>query len=242
MKVFTCVFCMREEGSSLVVLLLFLLLLCLGRSQAQIITDESQLPIFTPYSRSFCTFTGSYTTYNAYASSIETNLTFDNSTGWSVTTYELCDPSTNVQKCNHQYQIEGVRILADGPECQTCPYHVDTWWKSHSPVSATGVLFGYHIIVKIDPDKTYTGEFNPMFGPCFDGQPSLQSVCMQHPALFPPLFVGTYHFAMQMPFPPQVANNSYFLPDSLAVMTIHEYLGQVIFFLFKHTICMIYLI
>jgi len=180
-------------------------LFCLWGAMSQTIVDQSQLPTF-PYP-GICAFPGKSIAYNDFTSSLQGNLTFDNKTGWSVTTYELCDPSTNVQKCNHKYQIEAVRILNEGPQCQTCPYHVDTWWNANSPVSGTG-------------------QFNSMFGPCFDGQPSIQTVCLQHPALFPQSFVGVYHFALQMPFSSNVAANSLYMPDSLAAMTIHQFLAQ----------------
>ena len=36
-----------------------------------------------------------------------------------------------------------------------------------------------------------------MYGPCFDGKPSLPMECIQHPALFPPEMLGPYYYPPQ---------------------------------------------
>jgi hypothetical protein len=188
-----------------------LLLLLAGVRGQGLITDQSQLPTF-PYPGICAISNAPSTPYNAFVGmSVAHNVSFDASSGWSLTTYELCDPATNVQKCSqNQYHLEAVRITNDGPDapqCQTCPYHVDRWWRANSPISGTG-------------------EFNPMFGPCFDGQPSLQTACLQHPALFPVAFVGRYHYALQRPFPAAVSGNSLYQASYLDAITIHQFLSS----------------
>jgi hypothetical protein len=36
-----------------------------------------------------------------------------------------------------------------------------------------------------------------MYGPCFDGKPSLPMACIQHPALFPTEMLGSYYYPPQ---------------------------------------------
>ena len=185
-------------------------LVSVGVAVRGLITDELQLPAF-PYP-GICTMSNTPgIPYNDFVGIINmNNVSFNAGSGWSLTTYELCDPAANVAKCaQNQYRLEAVRITNDGPlapQCLTCPYHVDRWWLTTSPISGTG-------------------EFNPMFGPCFDGQPSLQTVCVQHPALFPSAFVGTYHYALQRPFPVAVSSNSNYEASYLDEVTIHQFLS-----------------
>ena len=153
-----------------------------------IVTDISQLPILVD---SKCAYTPASvgTQYNEFTSSIIKDLQFSSTNGWSVEIYELCDPNTNVQPCiSYNYHTEGVRNYGTH-SCSFCPYHLDPFWNVHSPV-------------------TYSGTFLPMFGPCFDGQPPIQSVCIQHPALYPSNFTGVYHYPMQKPLGLDIWSNS----------------------------------
>ena len=187
---------------------LWLLALCLWPSlhKATLVTNQSQLPL---WSMTYCSYsqTASATSDNYFDSALDTNASYNPNTGWSFTAYEFCDPSTHIQQCTSAYHLESYRNLG-ATACQTCPYHVDTYWQHFSPF-------------------TTTGQFTPMFGPCFEGQPSMQTVCMQHPALFPNAFVGTYHFPMQWPFPPSVYSNSDF-GASLATIPMHQFLSSTV--------------
>ena len=145
--------------------------------------------------------------YNEYVASIDSNLTFDPVQGtWSVTTYELCNPSVSTLPCKSVYQLEAVRRNMDST-CGTCPYDQDPYYVANDPYSTTG-------------------QFLNMFGPCFDATPPLQTVCVQHPALNPQTFMGTYHYPMQMPLTDAIWLNSIYQGQpSTTPVPVHTFLG-----------------
>jgi len=184
----------------------FVRALMLVRLTNAVITDPSLLPTFPP---TFCSFSqqSQATLYNAFVTGMTSNLTFDANTGWSVVTYELCNPAADVQRCNNSYQMEAKRILGPMSSCQTCPYHLDAYWTKNNPY-------------------TTTGQFNNLFGPCFNGLPSLQTVCMQHPALAPVDFTGQYHYPMQLPLADSVWTKSIYGSPPPVPMPMHLFLSD----------------
>ena len=93
---------------------LLAVLLPLGAHSQHVVTSLSDLPYF-PSASGFCaaTSTSPSVRYNHFVSSIQNNLAFDPATGWSMTTYELCNPdSSNGYFCGSTYQIEAVRTVS----------------------------------------------------------------------------------------------------------------------------------
>lgn len=166
-------------------------------------TGQNQLPLFQPEA---CDYSGISIPYNAYTDPLDIeNIHFDvNSGGWNLTTFEQCDPETNVQICNFAYQMEARRDYMSGlsRKCQTCPYH----WEMNIP----------------PPASSFKDKFNNLFGPCFNGWPSIQTVCSQHPALAPKGFVGIYHFPVQNPFTNDIWNQSMYKPPDIP-LPMHTY-------------------
>ena len=182
-----------------------LLLLTIQAASALMVTDPSQLPSF-PYSSCASPPSAQSHPYNVFVSSIKSNLTFEQSTGWSFIAYEQCDPQNqDTHPCSSNYKMEAVRTYAS--TCTTCPYHVDGYWVANPPA-------------------TTTGQFNNLFGPCFDGAHSMQTVCLQHPALAPTGFTGTYHYPMQMPFTDAMWLNSTFAAPLGESKPMHFYLSS----------------
>ena len=175
-------------------ILLLLSLIDLFGSIAQVdavITDQAQLPIFQS-GQCYYSQVSLGMQYNAYTTAININsVTFAPNVGWNITTLEICNPDVDVQKCASRYHMEALRQSA--ATCQTCPYHFDTYWKQFDPYNRPHQL-------------------DALFGPCFDGLPSVQTVCTQHPALAPRGFTGIYHYPKQMPLADEVWAQSQLSP------------------------------
>lgn len=183
---------------------------CMQKSaHALLPTSQSQLPFFQ---KSFCDYSPATSTrYNVFTDPLNmAQVNFDAVKGWNLTTVEHCDPesSVGVQGCAWQYSLEARRGYKLGAQdfCQTCPYHWDLKWKDMDP---------------------YTGltQLANLFGPCFNKEASMQTICSQHPALAPMGFVGIYHYPMQMPFTQAVWNQSMLQVDIPQPMHMY-FMGQ----------------
>jgi len=186
-----------------VILHVFIILLSSTIIVSAVPTAQNQLPLFQTGT---CDYSGSSIRYNAYTNPLDIqNINFDG--GWNITTFEQCDPANDVKNCLVDYQMEARRDYMDGliRRCQTCPYHWDKFWMGDTPPSSS--------------DKN---RFNNLYGPCFNGWPSIQTVCSQHPALAPKGFVGVYHFPIQMPFTQKIWNQSMYYPPDIP-LPMHTY-------------------
>ena len=121
--------------------------------------------------------------YNYYVDST-TNVTFDAVKGWTVISHEKCNPETDPTRCG-TYSLQAVRKYPSPlSKCTYCPYHLDPYWYTDNK---------YLDLTKKD-DPLY-----PMYGPCLENLPSMKMVCLQHHALFPQKFFGTYFYPQQRP-------------------------------------------
>ena len=112
-----------------------IVIVMMKEGHSQVITSQNQLPVF--YGSSVCSWAANAPTivYNQFVSSEETNVTFNTAAqSWSFSTFETCDPSSDVIKCQgNSYHIQAVRdIEATTSKLQECITRGCILAKQHS--------------------------------------------------------------------------------------------------------------